>query len=163
MLSAFQRLVVSNPAVDFLPAQAQNVASATVSLVLPSRDAYWFVRGIVITSVENLAWEVWFFSSATNMGGTMLNANFLAAQYQPIPTANAQGAPLSAGGDAFYRYSLNNLLIPYFDQDVAGVSPQASFAKLHIRLVQRAAAGKTANAGGAVQVGCYVSPQGAQV
>jgi hypothetical protein len=162
MLSAFQRLVQTNPAVDFLPAQAQNVASANVDLVLPSRDAYWFVRGIVITSVENLAWEVWFFSSATNMGGTMPTAKFLAAQYQAIPTANAQGAPLSGGGDGFYRYSLNNLLIPYFDGDFMA-NTAGSQAKLHIRLVQRAAAGKTANAGGAVQVGCYVSPQGAQV
>ncbi len=166
MLSAFHRLVLTDPAADFLAAQTQNVMSDTVSLALPAKDPYWFIRGIQITAVQGLSWEVWFFSSADNFQGTMASAAFLAAYNFAAPTANGQGYPVQpvAGGspdDDLFRYSVSNLLIPYIDQDFPTGTDGAT-ARLHLRLINRSATAKIVNAGGAVQVGLFVSSQGAQ-
>lgn len=169
MLSAFQQLVTTNPATDFIAAQAVNVLSENVDLPLPQKTPYWFIRGIQITSVQALAWELWFFSRAQNFQGTMQTAYFLSAYQFAVPVVGPPatiGWPVQYAGtspdDDLVRYTVSNLLLPYVDLDFPSNTDQAN-PQLHVRLVNRSATGKNAGDAGAIQVTFFVSPQGAQV
>jgi hypothetical protein len=172
----YQRPVYSNPTVDFLEALTTNQASATVNLPLPTRDAAWFVQSFTLVSVENLEWELQVFSSADNLGGTVATAKFIGS-WQFV--AMVAGPPASPGypvdqvdaspADALYKYYIDGNMIPYLDEDQLSAASQASGgtypnnAHLHIRLVNRSSASKSANAGGAVQLTAWCAPQGQQV
>jgi len=76
-LSAYQVPVASDPRLHFLPALTTNQISANVDLVLPMKQAYWFIRAITLVSVQNLDWELWLFSRAANLGTTFVTDFFL--------------------------------------------------------------------------------------
>lgn len=169
MLSAFQSLVVTDPATDFIAAQAVNVMSDNVNLALPQKTPYWFIRGIQITSVQALTWELWFFSRADNFQGGMTNAYFLSAYQFAAPTAGPPatlGYPVNYVGtspdDDLFRYTASDLLLPFVDLDFPSNTDGAN-PLLHVRLVNRSSTTKQAAGNGAIQVTFFVSAQGAQV
>jgi len=174
-LSAFQLPVSSRPTVDFLEDLPTNVASATVDLSLPLRDAFWFVRAITIVSVQNLAWELMLFSTAANnLGGSLAAQSFIGVwQFGPLvvgPPASP-GWPIapvdeSPAPDAWYRYYVDGNMMPYFDGDQLAASQASGYpnnAKLHCRLINRSAGSKLASAAGALKVTFWMATQGAQV
>lgn len=169
-MESYQIAVQSNPATDFLEGLAQDVASANVDIRLPDRLPYWFIKAIAIVSKENLAYELQLFTKASNMTGVIGTENFL-APWQFVPMT--AGPPATPGypvtGDALYRFYIEQNMIPYVDLDqmlnannATGPTGGPATAKLHVRLINRSAAAKTAGAAGALQVIFYVSPQGAQ-
>ena len=184
MLSAYQLPIASKPTVDFLEGLAQDQASATVSLRLPSRVGPWFVRAISIISVQNLAWELQTFSRADN-GGVTLETDYFNAVWQF--GAMVVGPPASPGWpfdavDAtppndFYHFYIDGNMMPYQDVDfMTDPNPAASTPlgqgvsnstspnpSLHVRLINRSATAKLAGADGALQVTFFMALQGAQV
>lgn len=183
-LSAYQNPIFSNPAVDFLEALATNQASATVNLKLRTMDPLWFIRAIAIIAKENLAFELQLFSRAVNSGATIPDDDFVAVwQFAPLvvgPPASPgyPSAPVDGAANGFFRQYVDGNMIPYFDLDQLnqsnsfadvplgsgsqGGNARANNAKLHVRLVNRSAASKTAGAPGALQVIFYVANQGQQ-
>lgn len=97
------------------------------------------LRSITVVSVEDLDWEVWFFTKTGAVGNSAdPDVNTLIGRVV-LPTTALQIA--GAGLFTFYAEGLNTLLL-----DEQGTS------KIHMALVQRAAAGKSAGAAGAVRL-----------
>lgn len=172
----YQRPVYSDPTTDFTQALTTNQATPTVSLPLPTRDAAWFVRAFTLIAVQNLAYELQIFSSADNLGGTVATAKFIGAwQF----SAMLAGPPASPGypvdptdispADGLYKFYIDGNMIPYLDEDQMAAASQGSGgtypnnAHLHVRLVNRSAGSKSADAAGAVQLIAWCAPQGQQV
>lgn len=149
----------TDPATQFTGALAQN-AGANLNLLLPSYDALTqpkpygngtFNGGtgsggvaearltdVLITSVENLDWEV------SLWGNDLFNGAAIAAS-MPFGRVSLPGSGawrIAASG--LYYYHVGNLRIPYADFDRTG--------ELHLQLVNRAASAKTAGANGAIQI-----------
>lgn len=173
-VSAFQLPAQSSPTVDFLEALSTNDASATVDLALPTRDPFWFIRAISIVAVQNLAYELQFYSSADNLGGTLPTDKFIGVwQFSEESTSvpASPGAPITphdvSPPDGFFRYYIDGLWVPYFDGDILSASQAAGTypanAKLHCRLVNRSSTAKLAGASGAVIVTIFAANQGQQV
>ena len=182
--SAYQIAVRSNPDTDFTEALATNEASATVDLRLPTRDPLWFIRAISIVSVQNLAWEVMLFTSADNMGATLQTDRFLGTWQFGAMTVGPPAypgwpidTPETSPDNGYYHFYIDGNMMPYYDMDqmaaqnpysnvplgvgVANASPNN--AKLHIRLINRSAASKSADAAGALLLTIYCANQGMQV
>lgn len=172
MLSAYQLPVVSNPAVNFLEAIATNEISANVDLKLPRGQNYCFIRAIGLVATENLDYELWVFSSATNLGGTIPTEKVIGIwQFQALSavtpaTPGYPVTPVGGVGDPLFHYYIDGNMIPYYDSDFASVvqtaANQGRAANLHCRLANRSAATKTAGAPGALQVTFYTAVQGMQ-
>lgn len=179
----FQLPVFSNPTENYTEALTVNTITANNDLVLPNRNTHWFVRAIELISVQNLAWELWLFSKAANMAGTM-QTDYLIGMWQFGPwvagmgtTPSSPGYPVYQSGsspaDQYYRAYIDGLVVPYRDQDLMDLpNPDANvplgqgvsnasipFGKLHTRLVNRSPnEAKIAGASGAVMVTIYVQP-----
>lgn len=166
--SAFQIPIASNSLTDFTEALSTNEASATVDLPLPTRDAFWFVRAINVIAVQNLAYEFQFFSSATNADGTIPGSKFIgvwqfAAMSASAPASPGYPAETGSPGDTLYHYYIDGLWIPYYDGDLMSLSQSLASAKLHVRLINRSAAGKVNGELGALQATFFCANQGMQV
>lgn len=171
MISAYEQPVTSKSTVNFTEALAQNAASAMNALTLPAKTAWWFIRAITIVSVENLAWELWLFKSATSFTANVDSDGFIGAW--AFSAIAAQGVGYPVAGNLLYRYYVDGNMLPYFDADqmvytngtlAPGVTPQGpANAKLHVKLVNRSAAAKTAGVGGAINVTFWAGTQGMQV
>lgn len=145
--AVFQYSWATNPATQFRGTLAQN-AGADLDLLLPPTlqgiggTAWGSLRSLTIASIQNLAWELWIWTSATHStltaGVTASGTNWLGRW-----TFAAADAVQEAGTGDFVYY-IDGLDIPYHDDDAAG--------KLHMTLINRSAAGKLANDAGAVQV-----------
>lgn len=96
------------------------------------------LRELRIVSKENLAWEVWLFGSATKGGAVIADEKFLGRW------AFAAADGVQATGDTFFYYYVPGLDLAY--QDLANLG------KLYVRLVNRSAAAKSANAAGAIEI-----------
>jgi hypothetical protein len=96
------------------------------------------LRELRIISKENLAWEVWLFGTSTKGGAVLADEKFLG--FATFAAADAK----QATGDTFFYYYLSGRDLAY--QDLA------SLGKLYVRLVNRSAAGKSANAAGAIEI-----------
>lgn len=182
-MDAFQLPVASVPTVNYTEYLGTNFISANNDLPLPNRKPNWFVRAIELISVQNLAWELWLFSKAANMAGTM-QTDYLLGMWQFGPwqsTAPASpGYPVFMSGsspaDQFYRAYIDGLFVPYRDQDLMDMpNPSANvplgqgvtnanipLAQLHTRLVNRSVTAKPEGTLGAVMVTFYVEPTGQQ-
>lgn len=169
MLSAYQQPIQSDPTTDFIEALGQNEISVNVDLNLPSKDPAWFIRAISIIATQDRAYELWVFSSATNLDGTITGDKFIA--YYQFATKSA-GPPATAGSsvdfvglspaDTHVRYYVDGLMIPYYDADFQS-APSGANPKIHCRLINRSATAKSAGAAGALQVTFYTAVQGMQV
>ena len=165
-LSAYQQPVQTDPATQFTEALVTNDIGANVSLVLPGRTPYWFIRAFSIVSVQNLAWELWLFTSATNLGGTVATEKFHSvwafAALSAGPPADP-GYAVSAGSppSELFHYYVDGNMMPYYDADQPGAIPQN--ARLHVRLINRSGTAKIADDPGALLLTVYAAPQGMQV
>lgn len=96
------------------------------------------IRSVIVLSDENLDWEIQFYSK-----DTFRNADAdLDALLERVVFVAADGK--QDGGTGLYRYAFTGLDIPYQDLDAT--------SELHISLVNRSAAGKSAGASGEVVV-----------
>lgn len=160
--SAYQSAVYSNPATDFIEALATNAMSANVDLTLPNGATFWFIRAFTLIATENLQFELALFSKAVNATGVILTENFISAWQFSAMQASVPASPgYPSGADGLFKFAIEGNKMPYrdLDQAVRAEGP----AKLHVRLINRSTASKTAGVPGAVQLITYVSPQGMQV
>ena len=101
------------------------------------------VKAIVVQSLENLAWETWLWGKDTKGVTGNVDTSSLRARWTFVAT---DGKRIT--GDDNYYYYVDGNDQPYFDVDMTG--------ELHITLVNRSAAAKTAGAVGAVSVRLFV-------
>lgn len=133
---------------DFTAALAAGAASVLTDLQLPAalkRQAV--IRSIFILSVENLAWELNWFSGAAGVTASPDTDTWL-GRWQ-FAAADA----VQITGSSLYRYAIPEIVQPYRDLDGGTVE------NLHLMLVNReAVTGKTAGAGGAMTVWFNLEP-----
>jgi hypothetical protein len=109
------------------------------------------IEGIIIQAKENLIWDCFIFTSSNFNNANLDLDNYL--DWVNFPLANGKQI---AGAGQFY-YSAMNLSTRYQDLDRAVVSPTTDPA-VHVGLVCRSAAGKTAGANGQLAVTIIASP-----
>ncbi len=97
------------------------------------------LKELRILSVENLAWEIELYGSATGIGGSNIALEIFLGKWAFIATDGTR-----ATGDTFYKYFISGLYLSYTDVDMSG--------KFHVRLINRSVAAKTAGAGGGIVV-----------
>lgn len=102
------------------------------------------LRELRILSVQNLAWEIELYGSATGIGGATIAAELFLGRWSFLA---ADG--LRATGDTFYKYFIPMQLY-YQDMDNVG--------QIHVRLINRDAVAKIAGAGGAIVVELGLEP-----
>lgn len=143
--------VRTSSAVEFTGAIAQN-AQETENIVLGSAlqgtngIAANILQAIEIVATENLAYTLDFYGTdAFNSATPNLN-RFLGTW------AFAASDGLQVAGTGLYRYYIDGLGIPLWDYDNSG--------ELHVALVNRSVAGKSAGAGGAMTVTFWCTPMG---
>lgn len=147
--------VSSDPATQFTTALAGAGAAIELEDVqLPEtlgagRVARGRVRAIQIYSLDNLAWELWFFGKTAGATGV-------------IDTEHVRGSWSFAAGDGkqiagagFYFYYIDGLDIAYEDEDRGGGAAGVK-AYLHLGLQNRSGGAKTI--GGNLKVRCLVEP-----
>jgi hypothetical protein len=159
MAGKYWHPVVSVPALHFTELLAQDGISANYDLALPFTGPLT-VRAERIISLQNLTYELWLFDSATNMGGTIATDHFLSCWQFGALVAGPPASPgYRVGGAGYYRFYTEGFETPYTDADY--VSGVGRVPLLHVRLVCRSAAGKSAyGAGGDLQVAFQVTAQG---
>lgn len=135
--------VRTSSSVEFTGAIVQN-AQETENIVLPSSlqgingTASNILHAIEIVATENLAYTLDFYGTdAFNSATPNLN-RFLGTW------AFAASDGTQVAGAGLYRYYIDGLSIPLWDYDKTG--------ELHVALVNRSVAAKTAGAGGAMAV-----------
>jgi len=96
------------------------------------------IRSITIVSKENLAWEVAFYDSDAFTHANPDSDHFIDSH------RFAEGDGLQEGGTGLFRYAVSGLDIPYVDTN--------STNELHVSLINRSAAAKTAGVPGEVVV-----------
>jgi len=143
--------VRTSSSVEFTDALITNAAE-NENIVLPSAlsgvggNATNIVRAIQIVATENLAYELDFYGTdAFNSATPNLN-RFLGLW------AFAASDGTRVAGTGLYRYYIDGLDIPLWDYDKTG--------EMHVALVNRSAAAKTAGAGGALTVTVWCQVMG---
>lgn len=104
------------------------------------------VREIRIISKQQLDWEVWLLGTGT-IGGAVIGAEKMLGQWQ---FAAASG--VNATGDTFFYYYVGGLDLAYENLDVDANGALAQTGKMYIRLINRNAVAKLANAAGAIEI-----------
>lgn len=144
--AVYQYEFKTDPSTQFRAAIAQN-AKTDLDFTLPptlagvNGDARSLLKSLTIVSIENLAWELWLWRSATH---ATLTGGVTAAG------SNVIGRWTFAAGDGIqdvtgdFIYYIDGLEIPVTDDDKTG--------KLHLSLVNRSVASKSANDAGAIQI-----------
>lgn len=140
---AFYYLISTDPDIEFTGALATNAAE-NEDLVLAG--AYQgingavqaFIRTITILSKENLAWELQWYRTDDFQNADPEVDKFLASW----AFVAADGKQVAATG--LYRYYVDGLEIPYVDEDKSG--------EMHLSLINRSVASKSAGAGGEITV-----------
>ena len=133
--------VRSDKDTDFTTEIVQN-AGDPENLVLPGAlsgvggNARIRIKNLAILSIENLAWEVWLFAN-----DLFQESNLDADRFLGFWTFAAADAKRIAATGTYYYY-VEDLDIPYVDLD--------NTSELHVMLVNRSAAAKTAGAAGYV-------------
>lgn len=105
------------------------------------------IHGLRISSVQNLAWELEFWGAAVAgaVGGAVIDTEFFLGKFAFLAADGTR-----ATGDTFFHYYVPVLELCYCDIDMTG--------KLHLRLINRDAVAKLANAAGGVVVELEVEP-----
>lgn len=162
MFGNYQAPIGSLPSSQFTEALIQDAISGNYNLGLPPQQPHVFVNGFTIVSMENLSWEVWLFDSATNLTSDPATDALVGMWQFSAIVATQVGYTVTSGGAAnpLFRYHVTGNMIPYLDRDFG--SNAGSVPSLHVRLVNRSAAAKSANAAGAIKITAFVSSQGVQ-
>lgn len=153
--------VRTDPATQFTGALAQN-AVATLNITRPpttgmaagyldpglgaGNTVRSILRSVLIASVENLAWEIWLWGKDTFNASTTNPAG----EFPWGKKVFATGDAVRFAGAGLYYYYADGLYIPYQDLDQTG--------EIHLMLVNRSAASKSANANGAVLIQLNLEP-----
>jgi hypothetical protein len=145
----FQYEVVSLKGTHFTGAIAQNAAeyeSITLlgALAGINGNARGQVRSITVISDENLDWEILLFRKNT-FGTADLDADSFIGRWSFV----AADAVRIAGAGSYYYY-IDGLDVQYTDDDNTG--------RLHVALINRSAAAKTAGANGEVVLKVRLDP-----
>lgn len=149
--------VRTDPAVDFTGTLVQN-ASATLNLRLPlaigaGGHCRSILRHLVIASLEQRAWELVLFARRSFQTAPIGQSAFIGA----FRFAAADGRQY---GSSPYYYQAQNIDLPYFDFDFEDrdlpADQRGGF--LHLMLINRSPDAKSAGAGGALQLACYLEP-----
>lgn len=114
------------------------------------------IKALIITSDQNLAWEVNYFGTADFVTlATVFETVHLMGRY-----AFAVGDGLQIAGAGPFYYYIDGLDIAYEDLDITSKArnPQAAVGKLHIGLVNRSATAKNAGATGKIKVTTCFEP-----
>lgn len=139
-------LVTTDAATQLRSALAQNAAlylSLDLKQYAVGARADVMIRALQILSVENLDWELWFFRTS-GFDTADADTNRWCGYWQFGTTA------VQIGGAGLYHYYIDGLAIPYQDED--------NSSQLHLALINRSAAGKTAGDAGAIKVGVVLEP-----
>lgn len=110
-----------------------DVNAAAVGLRVDS-----IIRSVMILSAEDRQWELWFYGKNTYNAPTNPDLNFSYGSWW----FGVSGRQLAASG--LYHFYVDGLYIPYRDLDQTG--------KIHMTLINRSAAAKTAGDAGALRV-----------
>ena len=163
MFGNYQVPILSAPATQFTEALVQDAISANYNLGLPRQVSRVFINGFTIVSMENLAWELWLFDKATGLTALPGTDRLVGMWAFPAIAAQQVGYTVTSGGvpNVLFRYHITGNMIPYLDQDYVA-SPGTLNPALHLRLVNRSAAAKTADVPGAIQITAFISSQGVQ-
>ena len=108
------------------------------------------IEAIIIQSDENLDWTIQFWGTS-GYDNTDLDLDFF-IEYVAFATT----AGLQIGATAQYYYSTTNLNIPYKDLDFDPTG--TALANIHVSLINRNAAAKTAGSSGEFTVDFIVRP-----
>lgn len=132
----------------FTAALAQNAAlNGRIKLteaIAAGRHARAVIQGITITSLDHCDWEVWFWRNSVFQGVAGAGEDF--AGFYSFSSTGNDGKQIGAAG--LYYYHVENLDIPYWDDDAqATPTNQAGVigAFLNVSLVNRSVGGKTLN------------------
>lgn len=139
--------VTTDKDTDFTGALAQN-AAATANLAVPQlpSDAQCRLKNIAIISDQQLAWEIWLWATTSfNTGITDLDALYPFGRWSFDSSSGVQIA-----GTGPYYYYIDGLDVPYMDS--------AKLSQLHVMLVNRSAASKSAGAAGEIVVKFCLEP-----
>jgi hypothetical protein len=146
---AFRFKAQSVSTVNFLDALVTN-AKSDADLVLPGAlagmngNARGRLKSITILSVENLDWEIQLYRKDAFTGAS-IDVDSFTARWSFVA---ADAVRVAGAGN--YLYYIDGLDHEYVDEDNSG--------ELHVRLINRSVASKTANAGGAIVVKFYLEP-----
>lgn len=147
--------VRTNPATQFTGALAQNAAlteNLAMNFLTGDKDGYVDpglgagktvksrLRSLDIVSVENLAWELWLWGKDT-FNASLTNP---ALVYPLGRWAFTAGMAVQIAGAGLWYYYIDGLDQSYLDLDSSG--------EIHLMLVNRSVAAKTADAGGAIMI-----------
>lgn len=118
------------------------------------------LRGVTIRSKEKLAWELAFYMSDTYAGSSINTNTYIASVAFTASGDQGDGEQVAATGD--YLYYFDSLAIALWDTDLdvitAGLSATAGSGELHVRLVNRSVASKSAGAAGGIGVTFWLEP-----
>lgn len=148
MQAGVQTRISTNPDTEFTESlAAAGGASAVVNLIVPNANKYSnIVRSIVVSSVQNIQWELWWFLTAAGASAATPAESTFAGRWTFDPQAGQQLA-----GAGPYEFVITGLEMFFQDLDTnnnANVVPA-----MHLVLVnQSAATVKLADAAGAVKV-----------
>jgi hypothetical protein len=139
--------VRSDKDLHFTGSLATNAAEAE-DIVLPpacgGSAARAVVRAVTIQAKEDLDWELWFWASASYTNADMDLDYFLGK----VVFSAAEGTQIGATG--FFTCYKGNLDVPIVDRD--------NTQTIHVKLVNRNAASKTAGTNGQVVVSLWLEP-----
>jgi len=127
---------------DFTGAIAQNAAaflSLDVKGLGVGSRVDCLLRSVTVVSVEDLDWELWFFTK-TGVAGNSADPDVNTLIGRVVLPSTA----LQIGATGLFTFYSEGLEINIFDDD--------NTSKIHMALVERAAAGKTAGAAGGVKI-----------
>lgn len=133
---------------QFRDALAQNAAlflSLDVKGLALGQRVDALLRGIQIVSVENLSWEIWLFRNA-QYNTTDCDTNKALGRWSFVAATAVRIA-----GAGLYNYYIEGLQVPVHDED--GTS------KVHMALINRSAASKTAGDAGELAISLTLEPQ----
>jgi hypothetical protein len=148
--TGIQFTIASNPATQFAGAIASGANSGIVDLQLPKQlFGPSVLRSLVILSVQQLAWELDWFSNDSGEGATPGTDTWLGRWI----FQEADGAQINAAG--LYRYAIVELWQPYLDLQNYEVDGPQYF---HLMLVNNDATPKNAGPTGAITIQATFSP-----
>jgi hypothetical protein len=112
------------------------------------------IRHIVVTSMEQLAWEIVFFSRRSFATSPIGSSAFLMSVQFAAASSKQYGI-----GTPFYYQSIG-VDLPYADLDFEDrtLPEDQRGGNLHLMLVNRSPGAKTAGALGAIAIVCYLEP-----
>lgn len=137
-------LIRTDADTDFTAALAQNAAIFASFQSKAAGQCFW-VESIQVISVENLAWELWFFDRETTAIPADPNADGFRGRWS---FQAADGLQIAGAGT--FHYNIQGLAIPVECLDYNLHADK--YPELHVALVNRSGASKSADAAGAIVV-----------